>query len=300
MNEFLEFIKNIPGQVLYSAGVFVFFLIVLAIALRTLRRATDQREKRLKKKKADPLVTKPTGTMKKGMTSGQKSRFESIENQFTITRKLLVPIVISIGIILALLPFATNVPAAYLTMFATILSVIIGMAARPFLENIFAGLVISYSKSLNIGDTVLIGDQYGTVEDINLSYTTIKTWDWKRYVIPNINMISRDFINYTLIEKYQWVYIEFWSAYDNDLEEVERIAVDCSAESEYTLEDNVPSFWIMEMDKDCYKCWVASWASDPSNAWNLRNDLRTRLIKEFRKKGIKVCGILSMTVVLIF
>ncbi len=101
-------------------------------------------------------------------------------------------------------------------------------------------------------------------------------------------MISKDFVNYTLIEKYQWVYIEFWSAYTNDLDEVERIAMECANERDFSLEDNIPSFWIMEMDKDSYKCWLASWASDPSNAWNLRNDLRTRLIKEFRRNGIAI------------
>ncbi|MBI9107580.1 MAG: hypothetical protein JEZ04_12610 [Spirochaetales bacterium] len=143
MTEFIEFQRNIPGQYIYSAGVLVFFLIILVLSLRILRRATEQRERRLKKKKPIPMVTIPTGTMKTKLASGQKSRFESIENQFTITKKLLIPFIISIGLILAIMPFVTNVPAAYLSIFAAVLSVIIGMATRPILENIFAGLVIT-------------------------------------------------------------------------------------------------------------------------------------------------------------
>jgi hypothetical protein len=147
--------------------------------------------------------------------------------------------------------------------------------------------ILIYDFSLNIGDTILIDEKYGTVEDINLSYTTVKTWDWKRYVLPNIRMLQQNFMNFTLVDKYQWVYIEFWAAYENDLQEVERIALDCAKQSKFTLEDNVPYFWIMEMAMDGYKCWLASWADNPSSAWSLRNDLRTRLIMEFSKKNIK-------------
>ena len=185
------------------------------------------------------------------------------------------------------MPFINSAPAAFISIFAAVLSLIIGIAAKPFIENLFAGLVLSYSKSLNIGDTVLIDEKYGTVEDINLSYTTIKTWDWKRYILPNIKMLQQDFLNYTLIDKYQWAYIEFWVAYENDLQEVERIALACANASDFTLGDNVPYFWIMEMGKDGYQCWLASWAEDPAAAWSLRNDLRTKLIMEFGKKNIK-------------
>ena len=287
MESILENFKNIPGSYFYTAAVMFISVIILIITLRSLRRATDKRENRIKRKKEQYPLSKPTTMMRKKTDKLKKGRLESVENQFTITRKILVPSIIGLGLIIAVLPFINSVPAAFISVFAAVFSLIIGIAAKPFLENMFAGLVISYSKSLNIGDTVLIDKKYGTVEDINLSYTTVKTWDWKRYVLPNIRMLQQDFLNYTLVDKYQWAYIEFWVAYENDLQEVERIALDCAAQSEFTLEDNVPYFWIMEMEKDAYKCWLASWAEDPSSAWSLRNDLRTKLIMEFNNNNIK-------------
>ena len=287
MTAIISTIRNIPAEFLYSAVVFTLFLFILIILLRTLRKATDRRENRLKRKKEQFPLSKLTRLMKSRAAGSRKARFESIENQFTITRKILIPSIIGLGLFIAVIPFLNNIPAAFISVFVAAFSLFIGIAAKPFLENIFAGLVISYSKSLNIGDTVLIDEKYGTVEDINLSYTTIKTWDWKRYVVPNIKMMQQDFLNYTLVDKYQWVYIEFWSAFENDIEEVEKLALECAGKSEFTLEDNIPYFWVMEMDKDGYKCWLASWAEDPGNAWSLRNDLRTRLIKEFRKNNIQ-------------
>ena len=287
MSSFLDFIYEIPVKYLYSTIVILVFIIFLIFLLRVLRSATDLREKKVKRRKDMYPLSKPTKTMRKKTAGSQKARLESIENQFTISRKILVPAIIGIGAVIALIPFLNEVPAAFLSIFAASFSLILGFAAKPFLENLFAGLVISYSKSLNIGDTVLIDEKYGTVEDINLSYTTIKTWDWKRYVLPNIKMLQQDFLNYTLVDKYQWGYIEFWSAFENDIEEVEEIALNCARESEFVLEDNVPYFWVMDMDKEGYKCWLASWAADPGTAWALRNDLRTRLIKEFKKNNIQ-------------
>ncbi|MBI9105001.1 MAG: mechanosensitive ion channel [Spirochaetales bacterium] len=287
MKSLATFLINIPGSFIYAAVVILISIIALITILRTLRRATDLREKRIRRGNEQFPLSKPTRLMRKKAGNNKKGRIESVEKQFTITRKILVPSIIGLGIIISILPFINSVPAAFLSIFAAVFSLMIGIAAKPFLENLFAGLVISYSKSLNIGDTVLIDEKYGTVEDINLSYTTVKTWDWKRYVLPNIRMLQQDFLNFTLVEKYQWAYIEFWSAYENDLQEVEQVALDCAKQSEFALPDNVPYFWIMEMDKDGYKCWLASWAEDPAAAWALRNDLRTKLIMEFSKRDIK-------------
>jgi small-conductance mechanosensitive channel len=95
--------------------------------------------------------------------------------------------------------------------------VILGIASRPWIENIIAGLVLSYSKALNIGDTVLIQDHYGTIEDINFTYTILKIWDWRRFVIPNQVMLREDFVNYTLNEDFYWAKINLWVGHDADL-----------------------------------------------------------------------------------
>jgi len=287
MESLVGIFRSIPGRYIYTGAVILISIIFLIIILRSLRRATDRRGRKIQRRKEHFPLSKPTKVMRKKAAKIREGSLENVENQFTITKKILIPSIIGLGLIISIMPFLNKVPAAFISIFAAVFSLVIGIAAKPFLENIFAGLVISYSKSLNIGDTILIDEKYGTVEDINLSYTTVKTWDWKRYVLPNIRMLQQDFLNYTLVDNYQWAYIEFWAAYENDLEEVEKIALDCAKQSKFTIEDNVPYFWIMEMAKDGYKCWLASWADNPASAWALRNDLRTRLIMEFSKKSIK-------------
>lgn len=281
------FLREHAAQLIYSVIVLIFFTGILLILLKTLRQATETREKRLKSRKMTPLGRPPKGMRGKAKSS-ETLGIDSIEKQFTITRKILIPLIMVFAILLSITPFLNNVPAALVSLFAAVLSLILGIAAKPFLENIFAGLVISYSRSLNIGDTVVLTGVYGTVEDINLSHTTIKTWDWKRYIIPNIKMMQQDFLNHSLQEKYQWATVEFWVSYENDPDRVENLALKCARESAYHVSNDEPEFWIMEMDKEGLLCWLAVWAASPSDAWTLKNDVRTRLVKEFRRHGITI------------
>jgi len=223
-----------------------------------------------------------------GLKTMKKNGMESIESQFSISRKIIIPSIIILGLIISLIPFLSHVPATLLSFIVGAFTVVTGITARPFLENLFAGIVLSSSRSLNIGDTVIVDANYGTVEDISLTYTSIKTWDLKRYIVPNINMLNKDFLNLSLIEKSQWAYIEYWVSYSSDLEFVKDLSIKCAEKSIYHNEDHDVEFWIMDMEKDSVKCWLAVWADSPADAWAYKNDLRTNLITEFRKAGIEI------------
>lgn len=70
-------------------------------------------------------------------------------------------------------------------------------------------MVISFSKHFLTGDTVTLDSQYGTIEDISLTHTTIKLWDWQRYVVPNHRMLSKEVINHS----HRQGYLMAWVAY---------------------------------------------------------------------------------------
>ena len=78
--------------------------------------------------------------------------FATIERNTTITRRALVPLIILLTAALAGIPFLDRVPGAALSVIVAASTVLAGLAARPIIENAFAGLVIAYSKLLNIGD----------------------------------------------------------------------------------------------------------------------------------------------------
>lgn len=220
-------------------------------------------------------------------TVAQSLARESIQSHFRNTRRLLLPLVLSTGLVVAALPYLSLVPAAALSLLLGAATVVAGIAARPPVENFIAGLVMGFSQVLNIGDTVTYDGHYATVEDISMTHTILKIWDWRRLVIPNAKMLSSEFQSYSLTDPFLWAYIEFWVAYESDIEEVERLAVEAARQSKHYAGYEDPGFWVMETSQEGVKCWLAAWADTPADAWFLKADMRNSLFKAFRRCGIK-------------
>lgn len=218
----------------------------------------------------------------------RKRAMASVQAHFVNTRRLLWPTCVALITALAAIPLLTRVPAALLTLMVGVFTVIVGMAAKPMVENFVAGLVIGFSRVLNIGDVVMVSDCYATVEDISMTHTTLKLWDWRRRVVPNCRMLESEFLNYSLTDKFQWAYVEFWVSYESDMELVKELATAAPYESQYFVEYDKPQMWVMETAKEGIRCWVAAWADDPNDAWMLKADIRGYLMTNFQKHGITV------------
>ncbi|MCP4753246.1 MAG: mechanosensitive ion channel [Proteobacteria bacterium] len=166
-------------------------------------------------------------------------------------------------------------------------AVLIGIAAKPFVENLLSGMLISFSNPIRIGDTVIIDGIYGTVEDVTITHTIIKEWNWRRYIITNSRMLQKDVVNCSITDNYQWAHVEFWVDYDTDLESVGETAIAAATRSQYYTDYEPPRFWIMEMEKEAVKCWVAAWADSPTDAWQLTHEIRTYLVLKLKESGIR-------------
>lgn len=286
MKVVLEFLETHVVSVIYLAVVILLFAWLLIYFRRQLSKAQRHQKKRLRNKRFFNAI-RSKSPVQNPNDSGKQIGLENIEKQFTITKKFLIPLLFFPFLLFAILPFAEVLPTTFITFFVGVATLIAGLATRPLIENIMSGLVISYSRVLNVGDTIMINKSYGTVEDINLFHTVVKIWDWRRFVIPNIKMLQQEFINYSLTDSYYWASVEFYIAYDADVAIVEEIAISCAETSNYyNKQYEKAKFWVMDMEKDSLKCWVVAWANSASEAWYLQNDIRTGMIKKFQEHQI--------------
>lgn len=218
--------------------------------------------------------------------SPRQQGYKNIEARFTVHRRLLMPLVGVVTLILAAVPFLSAIPATLFSVMVAVITVAVGVAARPILENAFAGLMMSFSRVVRVGDTVRIGDWYGSIEDISSTHTTIRLWDWKRYVVPNSLIIQKEIINYSIFDQRLWAHVEFWVSWDADIALVRRLATEAAQASPYCEQDEAPTVWVMSTDKEAISLWVAAWAKNAADAWMLSEDMRTRLVEAFQKHGI--------------
>ncbi len=260
--------------------------ILLYFLKKLLTTFENQRMQQVKEQENfDPVST--STPFRNPLKKARQIAINGIAGRFSIIRKFAFVLLIVLWIVLLVLPFIGRVPATMISILVTASAILIGMASKPFVENVVSGFVLTFSRPFQIGDTLLIENNYGTVEDITLTHTIIKLWDWRRHLVPNSIMISKEFLNYSIQNTAIWAYVKFWVDYSEDMDTVREIAVDAAAQSEYCMNNEPPSFWIMETGMAGIKCWVAAWAQSPSDAWMLKSDTRTHMLKEFRVRGIK-------------
>jgi small-conductance mechanosensitive channel len=270
------------SQIVYVTIVVLVGGFALIRTLSFLNNSRRQRARWFERKTLREAV--PTSTPDDNPVQVAHDRgLESIETHFTVMRRLLVPIILTVTLLLALLPFVS--PASS-SLVAAIVAVVASLALRPILENAIAGIVIGTSRLVRIGDTVRVDGWYGTVEDITTTHTVLKLWDWRRYLVPNNRMLQSPLINYSLVDSHQWAYVEFFVSPKVDIDQVKELAVKAPYRSSRFVEKEEPVFWVMDIEKDAIRCWVAAWANSASDAWYLTNDIRIELIREFRQHEI--------------
>jgi len=276
---------QLTKDVLYFVIVIPLGIILLWLSKRHINRVEKSRKKTIRGRwRFESIKTRTP--LDKPLRETQDAALENVESRFSIIRKLSFYTIALLWIIALIFPFLNSMPANFISILVAAFSVIIGIASRTFIENLISGIVISFSQPFRVGDTVQIDEHYGSVEDITITHTIIKIWNWRRYIVPNSRMLQKDFVNLSLLDTFQWAHIEFHVAYDADINQVKELAVEAANASKFCADYEDPKVWVMNMQEQSYKCWLAAWANNSSEAWELKNDMRTNLVASFRVHNI--------------
>ncbi|MFO0684469.1 MAG: mechanosensitive ion channel [Sandaracinus sp.] len=80
---------------------------------------------------------------------------------------------------------------------AGVAGIVVGLAAQRMIGNLLAGIQLSFTQPLRVGDQVVVESEFGTVEEINLSYVVIRIWDQRRLIVPMTKLLESPFQNWT-------------------------------------------------------------------------------------------------------
>ncbi|MEV5338186.1 mechanosensitive ion channel domain-containing protein [Streptomyces sp. NPDC052676] len=126
------------------------------------------------------------------------ARVRRVRTQVTLIMRVVAAAVGVVAVAAMLLTFpAFRAAGASLLASAGILGIVAGVAAQSTLSNMFAGFQIAFGDMVRIGDTVVVDGQWGTVEEITLTYLTVRTWDERRVTMPVSYFTSKPFENWS-------------------------------------------------------------------------------------------------------
>jgi small-conductance mechanosensitive channel len=200
--------------------------------------------------------------------------------RYRVLRRSVMTAIVAVGVLSALLviPQVRAVAGGILASSAVI-GLVVGFAAQSTLANFAAGIMIAFTQPLRLGDRVVLADVEGTVEEIGLTYTLIRTRDNARLVIPNVKLASDTIRNSTIVNREKLAEITVQVPLSADLSAV----VDLLRSE--TAGERDAEVRVSALDGNAVVT-VRAWAPDEDAAVELEHELRLRAHARLRASGI--------------
>jgi small-conductance mechanosensitive channel len=166
---------------------------------------------------------------------------------------------------------------------AGIAGLVLGIAARPAVENLIAGLQVALTEPIHIDDVVIVEGEWGRIEEITSAYVVVRIWDLRRLVVPLGYFLQKPFQNWTRSGADLIAQVTLEVDYSTPVEEVRRRVGEIVASSE--LWDK--GFWnlqVTEAGERTMRLRILATAADSGRAWDLRCEIRERVITYLQKQ----------------
>ena len=209
------------------------------------------------------------------------------KTEVTLAHFLLNFINIGLNVILIVTIIAImGVPMASVVTVIASAGVAIGLALQGSLSNLAGGIMILIFKPFKIGNYVETAGHAGTIEDIGIFYTVMKTTDNRQITIPNGTIMSSSVINVSAYDTRR-VDFTFSVAYGTDVERVKTILLEEAAKHELTFADPAPFCRLSKQNESSIDFTVRVWA-ESKDYWQVNFDILETVTARFADEGIEI------------
>jgi len=202
-----------------------------------------------------------------------------IFTQVSVIRKIIVSavVIIATGSILMMFDpvrqFGTSILAS-----AGIAGIVIGFAAQKTLGNVLAGIQIALTQPLLIDDIVTVEGEFGQIEEITLTYVTVRTWDLRRLIVPITQLVEKPFQNWSRVSTELLgtviLYLDYQAPMGELRKELKRLV-----ENHPKWDKRVCGLQVTDTKESTIEVRALISGSDPGKLGDLRCDVREGLIQ---------------------
>lgn len=160
----------------------------------------------------------------------------------------------------------------------------VGLALQGSLSNLAAGVLLVMFRPFRAGEYVDLGGVAGTVLNVQIFSTTMRTVDGKIVVIPNGKIIAGNIINFSRepVRRNEFI---IGVAYDSDIDQVKKILTDIIQSEDRILKDREKTVRLNELGASSINFVVRVW-SNSSDLQSVYWDVLERIKREFDANGI--------------
>nr|WP_254779232.1 MULTISPECIES: mechanosensitive ion channel domain-containing protein [unclassified Luteibacter] len=195
---------------------------------------------------------------------------------------MVVAIVLGIGVGLMTFPAVRQFGASLLAS-AGLAGLAVGLAAKPVLGNLIAGIQIALTQPIRIDDVVIVEGEWGRVEEITSTYVVVKIWDERRMIVPLQYFIEQPFQNWTRTSSQILGTVLLWFDYGMPLDpvraELERL---CKGAPEW--DGRVCVLQVVDSNDKAMQLRALVSSADSGRSFDLRCKVREGLIAFVRRE----------------
>jgi hypothetical protein len=205
-------------------------------------------------------------------------RARRVRTQIAIMRRLTAVVIAVLAISAMLLTFDRfRAFGTSLLASAGLIGIVAGVASQSSLTNVFAGVQLAFTDALRFDDVVVVDDEWGRVESLDLMTVTLHLWDERRLILPTSYFTTNPFQNWTRSESRLLGSVLLHLDYSAPMDELRRKTYEIVSDSPLwdqrdwaaQVVDSTPSTMVVR---------VLASSADASSAWDLRCDIREGLL----------------------
>ena len=164
--------------------------------------------------------------------------------------------------------------------------VAIGLALQGGLSNLAGGFLILLFQPFEVGDYILAQGDEGTVQKIEILYTTLHTIDNRKVIIPNGNLANNVIVNATGADRRK-LDITVGISYEDDISKAKQVLLQIIERSEYVIREQEAQVFVSELGDSSVvmglRCWVRTEQYLPA-LWQMNEQIKN----EFDRAGLHI------------
>ncbi len=211
-------------------------------------------------------------------------RARRIQTKVRLLRRIVVVLIGVVAFSLILMTFP-GIRQLGISLFASAgaAGLVLGIAARPALSNLIAGVQVALTEPIRLDDVVIVEGEWGRIEEIRTTYVVIRIWDLRRLMVPISYFIEQPFQNWTRTSAQIIGSVFLFTDYRVPVDEI-RAELGRILEGTDLWDGEVSNVQVVDTTETTVKVRILVTAADSPRAWDLRCLVRERLVDFLKER----------------
>lgn len=191
-----------------------------------------------------------------------------------------------LGIVIVLQTAGVNLSS--LTIFAGVLGIGLGFGLQNLASNFISGVTLLLEQPIRVGDFIQVNDLLGTVENISVRSTIVRTQDGVFVIVPNIKFVENHVINWSYQDPRCRIRIPVSVEYGCDTLLISEALLEAARREPRVMSDPPPRVWFKAFGESSLNFELLVWINQPAENEPIKSALNFAIDQAFRSRGIEM------------